>query len=157
MSYEGTKRNSEDKSSEVGAQDNPHNAPATLVWKVITDIENSSNQAVLIENMTAGGLVSMFGMTISDNGGTGIDILNNAGNVTISVTLTPSLRDSDNVHIYIDGNEMARGPFTSFHFQSMDRGSHEIHAEVKNKEGKSLIKSKPITFYLLRVAVGGAP
>ncbi len=84
-------------------------------------------------------------------------IRDNAGNVTISVSLTPALRDSDNVHLYMDGNEMARGPYTSFHFQSIDRGRHEVHAEVKNKQGKSLIKSEPIAFYLLRVAVGGAP
>lgn len=83
-------------------------------------------------------------------------IRDNAGNVTISVSLTPALRDSDNVYLYVDGNQMARGPYTSFHFQSMDRGSHEVYAEVKNKQGKSLIKSKPITFFLLRVAVGGA-
>ncbi len=84
-------------------------------------------------------------------------IRDNAGNVTISVSLTPALRDSDYVYVYVDGNEMARGPYTSFHFQSMDRGRHEVHAEVKTKQGKSLIKSEPVAFYLLRVAVGGAP
>jgi len=46
-------------------------------------IENSSQQAVLIENMLAGGFVSLTGTTISDTGGTGIDILNNAGGATI--------------------------------------------------------------------------
>ncbi len=47
-----------------------------------SNIDNSASQAVLIENMT-GGLVNTFGTTINDDGGTGIDILNSASNVTI--------------------------------------------------------------------------
>ncbi len=45
-------------------------------------IVNSSQEAVLIENMTAG-FVNMTGATIDDNGGRGIRIRNNAGNATI--------------------------------------------------------------------------
>ncbi len=56
-----------------------------------SNILNSSQQAVLIENMTAAGQVSMLGTTITDTGGTGIDILNNDGNATIdNVTVTSS-------------------------------------------------------------------
>ncbi|MEZ6041870.1 MAG: right-handed parallel beta-helix repeat-containing protein [Planctomycetaceae bacterium] len=45
-------------------------------------IINSSQQAVLIENMT-GGSVNMTGSTIDDTGALGVLIQNNAGNVTI--------------------------------------------------------------------------
>jgi hypothetical protein len=45
-------------------------------------IINSSQEAVLIENMTAG-FVNMTGATINDNGGAGVLIRNNAGNATI--------------------------------------------------------------------------
>lgn len=56
-----------------------------------SNILNSSQQAVLIENMTAAGQVSMLGTTITDTGGTGIDILNNAGAATIdNATITNS-------------------------------------------------------------------
>jgi len=56
-----------------------------------SNILNSSQQAVLIENMDAAGRVSMLGTTITDTGGTGIEILNNGGNATIdNVTVTNS-------------------------------------------------------------------
>jgi hypothetical protein len=45
-------------------------------------ITNSSQEALLIENMTAGS-VNMTGSTINDTGGRGILIRNNAGNATI--------------------------------------------------------------------------
>ncbi|MCH2210527.1 MAG: inverse autotransporter beta domain-containing protein [Fuerstiella sp.] len=47
-----------------------------------SNIDNASQQAVLIENTTAGGIVNLSGITISD-AGTGIDILNSAGSATI--------------------------------------------------------------------------
>ena len=46
-------------------------------------IANISQEAVLIENMLAGGVVNMFGATINDTGGTGVLIQNNAGSATI--------------------------------------------------------------------------
>ncbi|MEO2034237.1 MAG: inverse autotransporter beta domain-containing protein [Planctomycetaceae bacterium] len=46
-------------------------------------IENSSQEAVLIENTTAGGIVNLTGATINDDGGTGIVIQNSAGSATI--------------------------------------------------------------------------
>ncbi len=46
-------------------------------------IENSSQQIILIENMTAGGIVNTTGATLDDMGGAGIDIVNSAGSATI--------------------------------------------------------------------------
>ncbi|MCA9061674.1 MAG: right-handed parallel beta-helix repeat-containing protein [Planctomycetaceae bacterium] len=45
-------------------------------------IINSSQQAILVENMT-GGSVSMQGYTVDDNGGSGVLISNNASNVSL--------------------------------------------------------------------------
>lgn len=47
-----------------------------------SNIENSTQQAVLIENMT-GGVVNTTGITINDNGGTGVSVLNNNSSVII--------------------------------------------------------------------------
>lgn len=46
-------------------------------------IINSSQEAILIENMTGGGSVNMLGSTVDDTGGAGILIRNNAGSATI--------------------------------------------------------------------------
>lgn len=71
-------------------------------------IINSSQEAVLIENMTAGS-VNMTGSTIDDTGGNGIVIRNNAGSATIdnanivdSLTNGISVLNSSGVYTFRD-------------------------------------------------------
>ena len=71
-------------------------------------IINSSQQAVLIENMTAGS-VNMTGVTIDDVGGSGILIQSNAGNATIdnaniinSITTGISVLNSSGTYTFRD-------------------------------------------------------
>lgn len=62
------------------------------------NIVNSSQEAVLIENMLNGGTVNMTGATINDTGGTGIHILNNSGNATLdNVRITNSTSTGINI------------------------------------------------------------
>ncbi len=82
-------------------------------------------------------------------------VRNNAGNITISLDLSPELRPSDEVYLYLDGVEVAHGAITSFALTNVDRGTHQVHAEIKDAEGKTLAKTPSVTFTLQRVHVGG--
>lgn len=77
-------------------------------------------------------------------------IRDNAGNLTVKTSLDPSLQSNDRVILYIDDKVVAEGRQTNFQLSNVERGTHTLHAEVKNTEGKMLIKTQPITFTLLR-------
>ncbi len=77
-------------------------------------------------------------------------IRDNSGNVTVQTSLDPSLQTSDRVALYMDGIVISEGRQTSFQLSNVDRGTHTLHAEVKDTAGKTLISTQPISFTLLR-------
>lgn len=81
----------------------------------------------------------------------GSGIRNNAGNVTISVSLQPGLRSGHSIVIKMDGKEISNGSATSASLSNIDRGSHNIDVSVVNSAGKSLISSSS-SFSLLRAS-----
>ena len=83
----------------------------------------------------------------------GATIRNNSGNVTITLALKPALQTSHTVHLMVDGDEIASGAFTTFQLNNVDRGTHEVSAEVKDADGETLIKTDSISFSLLRAHV----
>ncbi len=78
---------------------------------------------------------------------------NNAGNVTISVKLTPALQAGHTLIIQMDGKTVAKSRETSITLNSVDRGTHSLQAWVEDKNGKVLHRAKSTTFHLLRVSV----
>jgi hypothetical protein len=76
----------------------------------------------------------------------------NDGSVTIALSLQPSLSTAagHSIHLYLDGNEIAQGAQTSFRLNDVDRGTHSLRAEVKTRDGETLISTNTITFTLLR-------
>lgn len=82
-------------------------------------------------------------------------VRNNAGNITISLDLSPKLKPSHEVYLYLDGVEVGHGAVTNFALTNVDRGTHQVHAEVKDAKGKVLAKTPSVTFTLQRVHVGG--
>jgi hypothetical protein len=85
----------------------------------------------------------------------GAAVRNNAGNITISVDISPGLRPSNEVYLYLDGMEVGHGAVTHFALTNVDRGTHQVHAEVKDAKDKTLAKTPSVTFTLQRVHVGG--
>jgi hypothetical protein len=85
----------------------------------------------------------------------GTAVRNNAGNITISVDISPELRPSNEVYLYLDGVEVGHGAVTNLALTNVDRGTHQVHAEVKDGNGKTLAKTPSVTFTLQRVHVGG--
>ena len=74
----------------------------------------------------------------------------NSGRVTISVVLSPRLRSGDSLVISMDGQEVSRGKSRTVSIDNVDRGTHNISAEVISAEDRSLISADPVSFTLLR-------
>lgn len=76
-------------------------------------------------------------------------VRNNAGNISISINLKPSLKSSDIVIIKLDGKKVSSGSILSVSLNNISRGTHTIEAEVLNYTNKLLISTKS-SFTLLR-------
>lgn len=76
----------------------------------------------------------------------------NDGDLAVAVDLRPGLRIAvgDKVQLYLDGKPVAVGTQSTFRLAALDRGTHDVRAEVLNSEGKSLISTDTVSFTLLR-------
>ena len=86
-------------------------------------------------------------------------IRQNAGTVNVSVGISPKLHTSagHRVQILLDGEVVADGASTNVVLENVDRGTHQIAAQVANANGDILAQSAPSTFHLLRYSVLLAP
>ncbi len=76
------------------------------------------------------------------------------GPVNVAVGLEPALREADKIQLYVDGRSAGKPLHaTSFSLTLVDRGSHELLAEVKNSAGKVIGRSKPVKFYFRKHSV----
>ena len=80
-----------------------------------------------------------------------------AGEVAIKVAVQPSLMTTQGhrLRVYLD-QEMAGG-IESVTLTNVDRGTHEVYAEIVNEDGRILIKSPRIRFTLHRPSVLSPP
>lgn len=76
-----------------------------------------------------------------------------AGNVEISGVLSPGLREADTLILLSNGNVLRQGRQTSFQLQNLERGEHTLQMVVRDKDGKTLISSNPVTLYVQRASV----
>ena len=76
----------------------------------------------------------------------------NAGNVSIKVAIDPYLFNErgDMLAIYMDGLEVSRGRDLSVQLVEVDRGTHEIRAEIIDSNGTVIKQANPVIFTLLR-------
>lgn len=79
----------------------------------------------------------------------------NTGEVTVSVVIEPELNteNGDRLILTMDGRKEADSGSTSFSFTNLDRGTHTVEVHVVNKDGKTLMKSAPVTFTMKRTSV----
>jgi len=80
----------------------------------------------------------------------------NNGSIGLRMNLAPGLRGGHEIAITLDGQQMGtRASTLSFQLNNLSRGEHVLQAAVLDGEGKSLISTAPVRFYILRVAAGG--
>lgn len=74
----------------------------------------------------------------------------NNGVVTINAALSPSLRSGDRLQVTVDGNTHNIDGL-SMTLSNLARGGHSVSASVVDANGDTLISSKTINFFVLRV------
>ena len=76
----------------------------------------------------------------------------NTGNVKITVRVLPKnfAETGAILAIYMDGNEVSKGPQTSVQLMNIDRGTHTLKAELLNAAGHVVKATRPTVFHLQR-------
>lgn len=75
----------------------------------------------------------------------------NTGNLSVAFDLSPGLKETDTVSVYLDGKKHAEDSKSLVaNFENLNRGEHSVFAVVKNKEGDVLLNSDTIRFNVLR-------
>ena len=80
----------------------------------------------------------------------GATIRDNTGNLTVSVTSSPALQDSDSYVLLMDGSKVGEGRDGTFKLNNLPRGSHTLTVQIQDGEGSNLIQSGAVTFNLKR-------
>jgi len=83
-----------------------------------------------------------------------LDLRANDGTVSIRTLIKPLL-DLDRGHslqIVLDGEAVKTGKTATIALQDVDRGSHEIYAQIVGAEGDILSTSATVTFHLKRLS-----
>jgi hypothetical protein len=81
----------------------------------------------------------------------------NNGDVTIHLSLQPALRPGHTIAVSVNGED-GEAVYTTdammLELNNMSRGRHTVAATVVDANDEALIKTSPVTFYVLRVALG---
>lgn len=75
-------------------------------------------------------------------------IFDNAGNVEVTIVISPSLRAGDRIALDMDGHPMPPRTQTHFELPGIVRGEHILRARVVAPSGDTLISSDPVTFHV---------
>jgi hypothetical protein len=82
----------------------------------------------------------------------------NNGNITVHLSLQPSLLSGHRITLHISGEDgEADYPVSgmSVELSNLSRGLHTVSAAVVDKRGEVIARTTPVSFYVLRVALGG--
>lgn len=81
----------------------------------------------------------------------------NDGNVTVALKLVPDLQPGHTIVLNIDGEDgkqISSGEDLTIELTNLSRGLHTIAASVLDEDNETLVQADPVSFYVLRVAVG---
>lgn len=77
-------------------------------------------------------------------------IRDNAGNLTVTVSLAPSLQPGHKMVLFDNGTNLGESTSGSFTLSNVDRGTHVLSVQVQDTSGKVLLASEPVTVFLHR-------
>jgi hypothetical protein len=84
-------------------------------------------------------------------------IRDNAGNVSVTVTISPALRANHSLILLLDGKQQDESGSGSFRLTNIDRGTHQLQAKVVDAKGKTLLSSDTVEFHLHRTSLLNRP
>lgn len=77
-----------------------------------------------------------------------------AGNVQVELDIDPDLRDDHRVRLLLDGQISQSAMHTkAFMLTDLDRGEHQLQAELLDASGRVRHRSAPITLFVQRASV----
>lgn len=77
-------------------------------------------------------------------------VRDNAGNITISVAVNPSLAPGHSIALVVDGKRVGTSLSGQFPLRNVDRGTHTLSAQVLDENQIILKQSSDQTFHMLR-------
>ena len=78
-------------------------------------------------------------------------IHDNQGNVSITTQIEPELKSEDRIQLLLDGQAIGAPQSTlAFSLENIDRGTHTLLIQIRDKTGKILQVSQPVTFFMHR-------
>lgn len=77
----------------------------------------------------------------------------NDGDVTLMLGIDPKLQKGHSVVVFLDGKEVSNGASRAVNLPNLDRGAHQVHAEIRDAHKTNIISSPAITFTVLRHSV----
>ncbi len=81
-------------------------------------------------------------------------IWSNPGIITGQASITPKIRMNDSLVILVDGKPATKVKGgSSFSLQGIDRGEHQLTAEIIDSKNQVLISSNPVTIYLHKASI----
>ncbi|MHB0765958.1 DUF4124 domain-containing protein [Stutzerimonas sp. NM35] len=78
---------------------------------------------------------------------------NNAGSLVVSVISEPALQPGHQYRLLLDGNPIATSDGATLALESIDRGSHQLVAEIIDSQEQALLHSPPRTFHMMRTSL----
>jgi hypothetical protein len=81
----------------------------------------------------------------------------NDGNVTVQLSLQPPLQPDHSIVMTVDGEDgeaMKNATSLSIGLTNLSRGRHTVDATVLNRAGEPMVRTQPVSFFVLRVAGG---
>jgi hypothetical protein len=81
----------------------------------------------------------------------------NDGNVTVQLSLQPPLQPDHSIVLTVDGEDgeaMKNASSLSIGLTNLSRGRHTVDATVLNRAGEPMVRTRPVSFFVLRVAGG---
>ena len=82
----------------------------------------------------------------------------NNGNVAVTLSLKPGLKPGHSIALNVEGEngqDLKIGAATTFELNNLSRGRHTLTASVLDAQGNEVIQTGPVSFHVLRVALGG--
>lgn len=79
------------------------------------------------------------------------------GVMGVTVALAPSLKENDHLSVFLDGRNIIDKVATSFQLNHIDKGAHTLQLQIKNKQGRALLTSNAISFYMYKPKVKHQP
>lgn len=84
----------------------------------------------------------------------GEHFINNGGNVSVQVALSPAMRKNDKLQLIFNGSPYGEPQSTNtFQLENVSRGEYVAEVVAINNKGKEVGRSESITFYIKRSAI----